>query len=77
MELEELFASVLNVPAAQLDDQSGPANLRSWDSLRHMRLIALMEDLYGVTFSSAEIRGLKSLGGARALLQSKGVELAV
>ena len=75
MELEELFASILNVPAADLTEQTGPANLRSWDSLRHMRLVALMEDLYGVSFSSAEIRGLKSLGAARALLQGKGVAL--
>jgi acyl carrier protein len=72
MPIEELVASVLDVPMATLTDQSGPATTKNWNSLGHLRLIAAMEDAYGITFSSGEIRALKSLGGARALLQAKG-----
>ncbi|KAB8141150.1 acyl carrier protein [Chloroflexia bacterium SDU3-3] len=72
MNLEELFASVLNVPAETLSDDSCPATVRAWNSLGHLKLISAMEEIFGIAFSSAEIRGLKTLGGARALLQAKG-----
>jgi acyl carrier protein len=72
MGIEELFASVLDVPAATLTEHSSPATIKNWNSLGHLRLIAAMEDVYGITFSSGEIRTIKSLGGARALLQAKG-----
>ena len=72
MSIEELFASVLAVSPASLDDAASPATIKSWNSLGHLNLIAAMEDIYGVSFSSPEIRSIKSLGGARALLQAKG-----
>jgi acyl carrier protein len=72
MSIEELFASVLAVPAASLNDEASPATIKNWNSLGHLNLITAMEDIYGVSFSSAEIRSIKSLGGARAILQAKG-----
>lgn len=72
MRIEELFASVLGVPAAELSDESCPAKIRGWTSLGHLKLITAMEELFGVTFTSTEIRSLTSLGKARALLQKKG-----
>jgi acyl carrier protein len=72
MQLETLFATVLDIPTTNLDDQSSPKTVASWNSLGHLKLITAMEELYGVTFSSAEIRSLKSLGSARAILQAKG-----
>lgn len=75
MPIEELFASVLDVPAEQLSDQTSPATLKNWNSLGHLQLIAAMEEMYDVTFSSAEIHAIKSLGIARGVLQQKGVAL--
>ena len=72
MRIEELFASVLAVPAATLTDEASPKTIKNWTSLRHLNLITSMEDIYGVSFSSAEIRSIKSLGRARAILQAKG-----
>lgn len=74
MKLEELFSLVLEVPADGLTAATSPANLKSWSSLKHIKLITAMEEVYGVTFSSAEIKGLKSLGAVRQTLATRGVE---
>lgn len=73
MRLEDLFSLVLEVPSDALSDDTGPANLKSWDSLRHIKLISAMEEVYGVTFSTAEIKSLKSMGAVRQALTGRGV----
>ena len=75
MELEEVFATVLGVAANELNDATRPQVLADWTSRRHIELITAMESVYGVTFSTAEIKGLKSLGTARDLLREKGIAL--
>lgn len=73
MKLEELFSMVLEVPADALTPETSPANLPSWSSLNHIKLIAALEEMYGVTFSSAEIKGLKSFAAVRRTLAGRGV----
>jgi acyl carrier protein len=73
MRLEDLFSAVLEIPADALSEETGPTNLKSWDSLRHIKLISAMEEVYGVTFSTAEIKSLKSVGAVRRALTGRGV----
>lgn len=75
MQLEELFGAVLEVAPAQLSDETSQASLRGWDSMAHINLVTGLEEVYGVRFSTDEIQGLKSLGDARRMLRSKGVEV--
>jgi len=75
MKLEELFASILEVSAAELTDRSSQASLRSWDSLAHINIISALEEVYGVCFSTDEIQNMKSLGDARKLLSAKRVAI--
>ncbi len=71
MALEDVFARVLRIPLATIDDASSPSNLRKWDSMRHMEIVTALEAEYGIEFSMAEIVALKSVGEARALLRAK------
>lgn len=75
MQLEEVFSSILGVPTSELDDATSPAVVSSWTSRGHIELITAMESLYGVTFTTEEIKSLKSLGDARGFLRNKGVVL--
>lgn len=74
MKVEDIFATVLDVPAADLDDTVGPKELGSWTSRAHIQLITTMEQIFSVTFSAAEIKSLKTLGDARGFLAAKGVQ---
>ena len=73
MRLEELFASVLQEPAATLSDAASPVTHRSWDSLRHIELVMAAEAAYGIRFATAEVTTIRTLGCMRELLQRKGV----
>lgn len=75
MELSDLFAAVLRIPAGQVQDATAPANTAAWTSMAHMALVVAMEATYGVTLSAAEIRALTSVGTARQLLAGKGVDV--
>ena len=74
MKLEDIFATVLNVPSSDLSDATSPKELGSWTSRAHIQLITTMEQIFSVTFSAAEIKSLKSLGDARGFLSAKGVQ---
>jgi len=73
MRLEELVSMVLELPAEQVDEATGPATLKTWDSRRHIQLITALEEAYQVTFSTAEIKAMSSVGAVRRLLDERGV----
>ncbi|MFD3581561.1 acyl carrier protein [Streptomyces sp. NPDC058683] len=75
MRLEELFATVLNLPEAEMREDTAPLNTYVWTSMMQIQIVVALEDVYGVALSSAEIRALTSLGAARRILVGKGVDV--
>ncbi|MDT9701394.1 acyl carrier protein [Streptomyces sp. P17] len=75
MRLEELFATVLNLPEAEMTDDTAPLTTHVWTSLVQIQIVVALEDVYGVTLSASEIRALTSLGEARRILVGKGVDV--
>ena len=71
--LVQLVADVLELPVDHIDSQTGPATTATWVSLRHLRIVAAVEDAYGITVTPREIRGITSVGDLRGLLQQRGV----
>lgn len=53
-EIRELFATLLQVDAAKIDDRTSPASLERWDSLQHMILVAGFEEEFGVDLDPEE-----------------------
>lgn len=75
MRLFETVASVLNIDAHTLTNESNGRNTENWDSLRHIELILAVETAFGVTFSMSEMVSMQDLGDMRALLVEKGITL--
>jgi acyl carrier protein len=73
MKLEELFARTLREPVSVFSNDTSPATVRSWDSLRHIELVMAAEAEYGIRFETAEVTTIRSLGCMRGILQRKGV----
>lgn len=71
--LIELFAEVLQVEPAALNDNSSPDNVRQWDSLAAMHLVAAIEEKFNVQLSTKEIMKMSTIGLARKTLQGKNV----
>ncbi|OJF15766.1 acyl carrier protein [Couchioplanes caeruleus] len=72
MRLADVVADVFEVDPADVVDEATPATLENWTSLRHIQLVVALEAAYGVSFSSQEIRGFKSVGDVRRALADKG-----
>ena len=53
-QIRELFATLLQVDAAKIDDRTSPASLERWDSLQHMILVAGFEEEFGVDLDPEE-----------------------
>ena len=75
VKLNELVASVINVPASEINQQSGPENLAQWDSLAHMGIIAAVEQVYQIEISMPEMLAIKTIADLRTTLQNHGVSL--
>jgi len=71
--LVQLFAEVLEVDPADLNDDSSHDNVKQWDSLAAMRLVAAIEERFNVRLSTREIMKMSTIGRARKTLQSKKV----
>lgn len=70
-----VFADVLEVDASELNDDSSPDNIRQWDSLAAMHLVAAIEEIFDVQLTTKEIMKMSSIGLARKALQDKGVDV--
>ena len=73
--LIQLFAEVLGVDPAELNDESSPDDVKEWDSLAAMKLVAAIEEKFNVRLSTKEILKMSTIGRARKTLQTKEVAL--
>ena len=72
--LLEVFSEGLGLPTDQLSDETSPDNTNEWDSLAAMTMVTLLEDAFDVTLKTRDIMKMRSIGIAREVLTSKGVE---
>lgn len=71
--LAELFAEVLGVDAAKLNDDSSPDNVKEWDSLAAMNLVSAIEERFNVQLSTKDILKMSTIGRARENLRGRNV----
>jgi acyl carrier protein len=72
--LIELFSEVLDVPPEQLNNESSPENVKEWDSLAAMNLVALIEDTFAIELTTSEIMKMRTIGIVRKVLRDKGIK---
>jgi acyl carrier protein len=71
--LEQLLADLLQIPVAEVNDELAMMDVETWDSLKHMELIAALEEQLGLQLTFEEIVMMRSVGDIKRVLNSKGV----
>jgi acyl carrier protein len=66
--VREIAGDVLE---ANVNAESSPATVESWDSVRHLNLILALEEEYGLQFLPEEMDEAKSIGTIARLVASK------
>jgi len=53
--IKEIMSVVFETDLSKIDDCSSIETIENWDSLKHMILIAVLEEEFKITFSDDEI----------------------
>jgi acyl carrier protein len=69
--LAGIFRTLFNDPSLALRDDLTARDVDGWDSLNHVNLMILIEEEFGVRFTTAEVSGLQDVGELKRLLAAK------
>jgi len=71
--LLQVFADVLEMDIAKLDEQSSPDTIQNWDSLAVVSLVCELEQTFDVSFDILDIADFRNVGIVKSILVEKGV----
>lgn len=71
--LKGVFADTLNVSEDEIEDESSPDTVESWDSFHHLQLIIAIEEAFAVSLTADEVTEMLTFGDAKVLLIEHGV----
>ena len=69
--IKNVMAAVFEISADEINDDSSPDNVKSWDSLKHMNLIVALEEEFGVQFKDDEIVEMMNYALIKLILSKK------
>ena len=69
--LTNIFRTLFNNSEIQLRDDLTARDVDGWDSLNHVNLMILIEEEFGVRFTTNEVATLQNVGELKKLLGGK------
>lgn len=69
--IAEVFNTVFQLPPEQLTDALTPQDVAGWDSLGHVRLVAQLQEQFGVEFEVGEIMRMETVGEIKKILAAR------
>ncbi len=73
--LYEIVSKVFSVPISEINDESSPETIESWDSFRGLVLVDEIESNFNVKFSISEIIDVKNVKDIKKHLKNHGIDL--
>jgi acyl carrier protein len=73
--LYELVSQIMNVPIAEINDNSGPQSIEGWDSFNIYLLLNEIETEFNVKFTLDESLDVKNVGNFKKHLKNHGIIL--
>ena len=67
-----VFAQVFGRAPEQFGDDTTPANVEGWDSVRHVELVVALEERFNCMFDPDEVPDLTSLARIEDILKRHG-----
>ena len=73
--LHIIISKVFSVPISEINDESSPETIESWDSFNGLILVNELESSFNIKFSVSEIIDVKNVKDVKRHLNSHGVDL--
>ncbi len=70
--LKQVMATMLNVKASNINEDSSMDTVPSWDSLRHMNLVLALEEEFKVTIPDEDAGNITSFKLIKLVLNNLG-----
>ena len=74
-DIYEIVARVFSIPISQVNDESSPENIESWDSFNGLILVDELENHFNIKFSISEITDVKTVADIKRHLKNHNVSL--
>ena len=71
--LYEIISQVFSVPISEVNDESSPENIESWDSFNGLVLVDELETNFNVKFTISEITDVKNVADIKRHLKNHNV----
>lgn len=71
--IRETLSAVLGMSADQINDDTSPDTVATWDSVTHLNLVLALEETFGASFTPEETLEMTSGKLIRLLLEEKGI----
>ena len=69
--IKKVMSAVFDVPVGEINDESSPDTIESWDSLKHMNLVIALEEEFAIQFEDDEIVEMLNYPLIRQILLEK------
>ena len=69
----QIVAKVFAIPESEVNDQSSPENIESWDSFNGLVLVDELETHFKVKFTISEITDVKNVADIKRHLKNHNV----
>ena len=71
--VREIVATTFGLDPYEVGDDASAQNLAAWSSLAHLRLMANLEQAFGVRFTLDEMTAINSVQAIERALSARGV----
>ena len=68
-----IVSKVFSIPESEVNDQSSPENIETWDSFNGLVLVDELENHFKVKFSISEITDVKTVADIKRHLKNHNV----
>jgi acyl carrier protein len=73
--LYQIVSNIFNVPVSEINDESSPESIETWDSFTIYILLDEIESTYDIKISLDETLEIKKFGDIKSLLLKHGVSI--
>ena len=73
--LYEIISKVFSIQISEINDESSPETIESWDSFNGLILVDELESNFNIKFSVSEIIDVKNVKDIKKYLKKHGVDL--
>ena len=73
--LYSIISKVMDVPESEINDQTSPENIESWDSFHGLVLVDELENNFNVKFTIEEISDVQNVGDIKRHIKNHNIDL--